>query len=68
MALTVGRDPEHRADLMGTRPLRMRPVFEIFQPAASYLASQACSVCRDTFHCAATSFTVRPSSITAKTA
>src|SRR5215204_6973899 len=38
------------------------------RPPASYLASQACSVCRDTPTAAATSLTVRPSLITASTA
>jgi len=35
---------------------------------ASYRASHVCSVCRDTFHCPATSPIVRPSAITAKIA
>src|SRR5215204_4157329 len=38
------------------------------RPPASYLASQACSVCRDTPTAAATSLTVRPSLITASPA
>ena len=38
------------------------------KPPASYLANQACSVCRDTPTAAAVSMTVRPSLITESTA